>query len=124
MSIISNIASAYVLYAIIKRLTWDYTQWPAYKTGVIDDKGNILIKKNNRTLEQQDSFALVDVMCLNMKKLLSKIPGGNNRFVTYGAALYLLKEEKINEQKFKNFLLELNYNDFKQYLKEEKRILN
>ena len=39
-----------------------------------------------------------------------KIPGGNSRLATYGAALYLLKEQNTNEQQFKQSLIEQNIN--------------
>ena len=36
----------YIVYQFIRRLATPFKEWPAYKTGVIDERGNI--KKNKR----------------------------------------------------------------------------
>ena len=97
-NVFGDLTSAYVIYTIIKKLTLPFTEWNAYKSGLIDENGNFIVPRNKRTKEQNDSLTLADLYCLNMKKLLMKIPGGNSRLATYGAALYLLKEQNTNEQ--------------------------
>lgn len=100
----------YLVYSFIKRLVKPFEKWPAYKSGVIDNVGNVLVEPKNRTSHQKETFGIFDLMVLNMKKLLGKIPGGSSNFATYGAALYLIKEENefLDEKKFKDFLLTLN----------------
>src|SRR5690606_1232554 len=63
-----------------------------YKIGLIDDKGNFLVRKNQRTPEQQNELSYFDMLVLNLKKLLSKVPYANSRIVTYAAALFLIRE--------------------------------
>lgn len=88
----------YLTYSLIRKLAKEFSDWDAFKTGVIDKDGNILISKDKRTDTQKDSFRMFDVAVLNMKKLLAKIPGGSTKFATYAAALFLLKEpKKLNE---------------------------
>jgi len=96
-----------ITLSILKRLTTPFKNWKAYKSGVIDENGNILVKPKNRTPGQKASFSSLDILILNMKKLLAKIPGGASRFASYAAALYLLKEEEIKEENFLKFLMEV-----------------
>lgn len=89
-----------------------FDAWPSFKTGVINDKGEILIKKQDRSREQRDSFGKFDLMILKLKKLLAKIPGGSTKLASYAAALWLIKEnneyadEALMEQQL---LLYINY---------------
>ena len=87
----------YLVYAFISRLVTPFNKWDAYKTGVIDEKGNILISRDKMTTgKQRDSFRIFDQLVLNVKKMLAKIPGGDSRFATYAAALFLIKEQHNN----------------------------
>lgn len=108
---IDKINDTYLVYSFIKRLVAPFTSWKAYKLGVIDENGNILIPSKNRTTKQKESLGVFDLMVLNMKKILAKIPGGSSKFATYSAALYLIKEENIeniSEDKFTEFMLSLD----------------
>lgn len=94
MSILRSGIDLYSLYTIIRRLAMPFTEWPAYKLGVIDDKGKFLIDKKDRTEEQYKSLTYLDIFVMNLKKALQKIPGANNKYITYAAALYLLREDR------------------------------
>jgi len=106
----TNLVDLYVVYRILRKLTTPFDKWPAYKTGVIDAEGNIVKAPSERnTQDERDSLNLLDVLVLNLRKLLMKIPGGKTKFATYAAALFLIKEEKNLtaenlEEKFKEFL--------------------
>lgn len=82
----------YLVYQFIRRLALPFSQWEAFKTGVIDEKGNIIVKKPERTLEQKQSFGKFDLMIMKIKKLLAKVPGGSSKIASYMAALWLIKE--------------------------------
>ena len=86
-----------MVYQFLKRLATPFKKWDAFKSGVINDKGDILIKKNKRTQEQKKSFQIFDVMILKLKRLLGKIPGGKTRIASYAAALWLIKEDWHNK---------------------------
>ena len=86
------VVDLYLVYSFIRRLVTPFEKWDAFKTGVIDNKGNVLIAKRDRDIEQRKSFAVFDLMILKLKKLLSKVPGGSSRLATYAAALWLIKE--------------------------------
>jgi len=85
----------FLAYSFIKRLVKPFNTWPAYKLGIIDEKGNILIKRKDfGKNEQKKAFGVFDQMILNIKKLLSKLPGGQTKLASYAAALWLIKEEQ------------------------------
>jgi hypothetical protein len=94
------VVDIFMTYQFIKRLTAPFNKWPAYKEGVIDKDGNILIKRKDlKTQAQRASFRLFDLLTLNMKKLLGKLPGGKSKIATYAAALFLIKEgQKYSEE--------------------------
>lgn len=88
----TGVVDLFVVYQFIRRLATPFKKWQAYKTGVIDERGEILVKEVDRTIEQQRSFKIFDVMILKLKRILEKIPFGKTRLASYAAALYLVKE--------------------------------
>jgi hypothetical protein len=89
------IVDLFLVYQFIKRLVTPFDKWEAYKLGIIDAKGNILIKRKDFSKnEQQKAFGNFDQMILNIKKLLSKLPGGQTKLASYAAALWLIREQQ------------------------------
>jgi hypothetical protein len=83
----------FLVYSFIRRLATPFSDWDAYKLGIIDEKGNILKKRKElRRSEEQKAFGTFDLMILNIKKLLEKVPGGQSRLASYAAALFLIRE--------------------------------
>ena len=96
----------YFLFSFLKRLVTKFEKTDAYKLGIIDKNGKVLIKKRDfTTIEQRNAYTMMDTLIFNLKKLLGKIPFGKTTIATYAAALLLLREEKnlkILEEKFSN----------------------
>ena len=91
----ANLVDLYIVYRILRKLTTPFDQWDAYKQGVIDAEGNVIKKPEDRTtLDQKESLTPLDTLILNLKKILGKLPFGKSRLASYGAALFLIKEEK------------------------------
>ena len=84
------------IYMFLKRLVTPFEQWDAYKTGLIDKDGKIIVSKADRTPEQDKSFGYFDRLVANLKKLLGKVPGGKSRIASFAAALLLLREKNID----------------------------
>lgn len=83
----------FLVYQFIRRLATPFVEWDAYKLGIIDEKGEVLRKRKTLARrEEKNAFGIYDVMLLNIKKLLEKIPGGSTRLGSYAAALYLIRE--------------------------------
>ena len=95
----AGVIDLYLAYRFLKNLVLPFENWEAYKTGVIDKDGAILIPKKNRTPAQRDSFGYFDLIGMNLKKLLGKLPGGKSAIASYAAALLLLKEYNKKEVK-------------------------
>lgn len=83
----------FLVYQFIKRLSTPFNQWEAYKLGIIDKQGKVLIPSSEQTPEQQKAWGYFDRMVANLKKLLAKVPGGSTRIASYAAALLLLREQ-------------------------------
>lgn len=87
------IVDLFLVYQFIRRLATPFKDWEAYKLGIIDENGNILKKRKElTTIRERNAFGVFDVMILNLKKLLAKVPGGSSRLASYAAALYLIRE--------------------------------
>jgi hypothetical protein len=104
----------FLVYQFIRRLATPFTEWEAYKQGVIDSEGNIIKNKSERrTRGEIESFRIFDLMILKLKKLLAKVPGGSSRIASYAAALWLIREWKhfseeslLNENVSEDMILE------------------
>ncbi len=95
----AGVIDLYLAYRFLKNLVQPFEKWEAYKTGVIDKDGAILVPKDKRTSEQRYSFGYFDLISMNLKKLLGKLPGGKSAIASYAAALLLLREYNKKEIK-------------------------
>lgn len=89
----ANIVDTVLTYQFIKRFVRPFDKWPAFKAGVIDKDGNVLIKRNKLTSQQDLAFGNYDRLILNLRKLLAKIPGGRTTLGLWAATALLLKEK-------------------------------
>lgn len=85
----------WMVYSFIRRLITPFTEWEAYKLGIIDERGNVLKKRKElRRQEEVRAFGVFDILVLNLKKLLEKLPAGQTRLASYAAALWMIREHK------------------------------
>lgn len=95
-----NIVDIYVVYQLVKKLTTPFVDTPAFKLGIIDKHGNVLRpRKTLKTQDELDAWTWLDVMLNNIKRLLVKVPGGQQQIFTYAAAYFMLREpiKKLRE---------------------------
>jgi hypothetical protein len=85
----------YVVYELLKRLTTPFNEMKAHQLGIIDEKGALIKKPTTR--EEKNAYTALDRVVVNLKRLMSKIPGGESRVATYAAAIYLLKENESDQ---------------------------
>tara|TARA_Y100001936_G_C16090385_1_gene685593 strand:- start:781 stop:1083 length:303 start_codon:yes stop_codon:yes gene_type:complete len=96
----SAIIDTYITYRIIKTLVKPWKEQDAYKLGIIDEKGKVLKKsKELKTKEEKDAYTTLIRFIFNLKRLLSKLPGGSSKMGSYAAAAILLLKEEENEKK-------------------------
>ena len=93
----SNLVDIYVLYRIIKDLATPFEKTDAFKTGLIDKKGERLrdstgkkVKAETKAQKKADNYYFRFIR--NLKKLMSKV-GLGSRLATFAAAMFLIKEE-------------------------------
>lgn len=88
----SNYLDNLIAFRVLYALTVPFDKTPAFKSGVIDADGNIIVKTNDRTSEQRDSYDVLDRLIFSLKRLLGKIPGGKSNIASLAAAYLLIRE--------------------------------
>ena len=121
----------FITYKFIRLLTTKWNKTDAYKEGVIDAKGKLLVKGKDQTSAQKKAYTVFDKLVFNLKRILEKVPFGKSQIGSYAAALFLLKEETgMAEEDILTVLEDLGHNtsidlneEFKN-LREGQHILN
>jgi len=86
-------ADLYFVFRFLRLLTMDYKKTDAYKFKIIDSKGNALRKSADlESVKEKAAYTMLHRMVFKIRRLIEKVPGG--RFISYAAALFLLKEQK------------------------------
>ena len=84
---------------LLLMLTTPFKEFPAYKLGVINDKGDYIVPPNKRTPEQKKNLTYLDKLMINVKKLLNKY-GGESKLKNLMTAMFLIKEGLENQTDF------------------------
>lgn len=87
-----GLADTVMVYLIIKKLSTPFSEWDAFKLGIIDDKGKKL--KDPKSSQERKSWTVFDRFIANIKKILSKFVGPS-RFGAIVTAAYLLRDSQI-----------------------------
>ena len=107
----SRVIDALIAYRILKLLVTPFDKTDAFKQGIIDKDGKVLIKsKQIVNQRQRKAYTLLIRFVFNLKRLLKRV-GLGRRFGTYAAAAFaFLKEEYPNnsyiEQEITKYLRE------------------
>jgi hypothetical protein len=89
----SRVVDNLVAYRVLSMLVKPFVETDAYKLGIIDSKGKTLIKSSDfKTGAQRDAFTYLHRLVFNMKKIINKLPGGENKLKSVVSALFLVKE--------------------------------
>ncbi len=92
-----------VAYRVLSMMVKPFVETDAYKLGIIDDQGNNLIKSNKfTTVEQKDAYTYLHRLVFNVKKLINKLPGGENLLKNMVAGFYLVRESLENGRSITN----------------------
>lgn len=102
MSTIDNLAAFRILYMLVT----PFDQTDAFKLGVIDKDGNVLVKIRDQTPAQRDAYDMLDRLVFSLKRLLGKLPGGKSQIASLAAAYYLVKEAYENKTTITQDLVE------------------
>lgn len=89
----SRVIDNVIAYRILTMLVKPFIETDAYRLGIIDSKGKNLIKPSEFTSsEQKDAYTVLHRLVFNMKKIINRLPGGENKLKSIVAALFLIKE--------------------------------
>ena len=95
----SRVIDNLIAYRVLSMLVKPIVDTDAYKLGIVDNKGRNLIKPSQfETEEQKSAYTYLHRLVFNMKKIINKLPGGENKLKSLVAAYFLIKEyyEKNN----------------------------
>ena len=110
----SRIIDAVIAYRILKLLVTPFNKTQAYKLGIIDDKGKVLIKSKQITTQQQrKAYTLLIRFVFNLKRLLSKVGVRGPLSTAAAAAIAFFKEENGQNLEVEKIVYKhLKKNDF------------
>jgi len=93
MGLLKKAADTVYAFRFIRMLVLDWKDWDAYKAGIIDENGKSVKSVKIDNLEKSSTWTPFIRLCANIKRLVSKAPGGGSRLGSFAAALYLIKEK-------------------------------
>jgi len=93
MGLLKKAADTIYAFRFIRMLVLDWKDWDAYKAGIIDENGKRVKSVKIDNLEKSSTWTPFIRLCANIKRLVSKAPGGGSRLGSFAAALYLIKEK-------------------------------
>lgn len=107
MGIIKRGADLVYAFRFVKMLATDWKDWDAFKTGLIDEDGQRIKSVKLDNDEKKSAYTPFIRLCANIKRMLTKIPGGGSKLGSFAAALYLIKEQYgISDNKLAKILSE------------------
>ena len=90
----SRMMDLYFVYKFAKMISMDWEDWEAYKLGIIDEKGDVIMK-TRKTSEQKNNYTLFHRLLRKLKQLLEKVPGMKGKLGKAVAAYFLFKEGMV-----------------------------
>ena len=119
MSILTRAADLLYTFRFLKLLVTPFEKTEAYKLGIIDKNGKRDKDMLIDTPEKKAAYTAFQKLVFNIKKIMSKAPGGGSRIASYAAALYLLKDNYNISDKEMDLILEEMDLDKLDFIKEE-----
>ena len=107
MGILKGAADTVYAFRFIRMMVMDWKSWDAYKEGIIDENGK---RDRNVKLDTDDKRAAYTPfvrLVANIKRLVSKLPGGGSKLGSFASALFLIKE-KVGEKGIKTICKEMD----------------
>lgn len=104
MGLIKQAGDLVYTFRFLTLLVTPFDKTKAYEAGIIDEKGKKRKEFDTNLLANReayrDYYTPFHRLVFNVKRLLSKVPGGESRLASYAAALYLIKENySVSEKK-------------------------
>jgi len=93
MGILKRAADLTYTFRFIRMLVLDWKEWDAYKLGIFDENGKRDKSVKLDTDEKKSAYTPFIRLCANIKRLLTKLPGGSTKLGSFAAGLFLIKEK-------------------------------
>lgn len=77
MNNLGSYVTSFTMYKFIKDVTTPFSQFPAYKLGIIDARGNK--RKNPTTPQEKEAYSPYYQMIINVKRVFDKVPDPKTR---------------------------------------------
>ena len=89
----SRFVDSIITYRILRMLTTDFQDTPAFQLGIIDRNGKELKKMRDlRSVKERDAYTILHRLVFRLKRIINKVPFENKKFLSYAAALSLIRE--------------------------------
>ena len=119
MSFLKKAGDLVYTFRFIRMLVMKWPEWDAYMLGIIDKEGKRIKSTKIDGDEMRSAWTPFIRLCANIKRLISKIPGGGSRLGGFVSALYLIKENgNLKDKDIKKILESVDINDL-EFLSEE-----
>ena len=109
MGLIKQAGDLVYTFRFLTLLVTPFDKTKAYEAGIIDENGK-RIKEFDKTKNSdayRNYYTPFHRLVFNVKRLMSKVPGGGSRLASYAAALYLIKENySVSEKRILKALSE------------------
>lgn len=92
MGIVKRAADLAYTIRFIALMATPFQSMDAYKLGIIDENGKRLRNVKLDTSEKKSAYTPFIRLAVNLKRLLSAVPGGSTQLGSIAAALFLIKE--------------------------------
>ena len=111
MGMIKRAADLVYTFRFLTLLVTPFEKTEAFKLGLVDEKGKKL--KKAKTSEEKNALTPFHRLVFNIKRLMSKVPGGSSSIANYAAALYLIKEQNnLSEKDMKQIVEKSGFDTF------------
>lgn len=109
MGILKRGADLVYTFRFIRMMVMDWKSWDAYKEGVIDENGKRIKAVKLDTDARKNSYTPFIRLAANIKRLVSKIPGGGSKLGSFASALFLIKEQYgLSDDNLRSILQQFN----------------
>lgn len=108
MGLIKQAGDLVYTFRFLTLLVTPFDKTKAYEAGIIDENGKRIKDFDKSSQAYREFYTPFHRLVFNVKRLMSKVPGGGSRLASYAAALYLIKEKySVSEKKILKGLKEL-----------------
>jgi hypothetical protein len=115
----SRLVDNLLAFKILTMLVRPFAESEAFKLGIIDANGKVLKKASTlQTTDERDAYNYLTRLVFNMKRIINRLPGGENKLKSIITAFFLVKEcyEKKTsiaflEEKYATLLETINENN-------------